>query len=160
MSLPTRLRDGRLLVPVALLILTTIYFIDAVQMGPPIRDGNMTVSFFPMAIAIIMYLAIAGVLWRVFQTSSDDADQPSASDEDRRRLGPLWVALLTGLYILAFSYIGYFVSTAVYVFALTMLFGEGAKGLPLKLVASLIITVCGYLLFEVAFQVRLPTLWS
>ncbi|GHB04807.1 tripartite tricarboxylate transporter TctB family protein [Modicisalibacter luteus] len=159
MSLPTRLRDGRLLVPVALLILTTIYFIEAVQMGPPIRDGNMTVSFFPLAIAFIMFLAIAGVLWRIFQTPSD-TDQSAESHEDKRRLGPLWVALLTGLYIFAFSYIGYFVATAIYVFALTMLFGEGAKGLPVKLVATLIITVCGYLLFEVAFQVRLPTLWS
>lgn len=159
MSLPTRLRDGRLFVPVALLLFTTIYFVDAVQMGPPIRDGNMTVSFFPLAIAIIIYLAIASVLWQILRTPRE-TDQAPPPQEDRRRLGPLWIALLTGLYILAFSYIGYFVSTAVYVFALTMLFGEGAKGLPFKLVASLIITVCGYLLFEVAFQVRLPTFWS
>ncbi|WP_043530324.1 tripartite tricarboxylate transporter TctB family protein [Litchfieldella xinjiangensis] len=153
-----RSRDGRLLVPVALLLVTTLYFFEAWQLGPPMRNGNMTASFFPMAIAIIMYLAIAQVIWRILRSppERETTDDHAAT----RRLGPLWVTLATAGYLLAFSTLGYFVSTTVYVFVLTLLYGEGFRGLPLKLIASVIITVAGYLLFEVVFRVRLPTLWS
>lgn len=154
----SRLSDGRLLLPIVLLIVTTLYFVDAVQMAPPMRDGNMTVSFFPMAIAIMMYMAIASVLWHIARIPPETTD-PNSSDKDERRLGPLWITLLTGAYIFAFSAFGYFISTFLYVFILTILFGERAKGLLFKLIASLVITAGGYLLFEVVFQVRLPTLW-
>lgn len=152
-------RDGRLLVPIALLIVTTIYFLDALFMAPPMRNGDMTVSFFPMAIALVMYLAIGAVIGHLVRTSEAVQESDSTTGQ-KHGLGPLWVTLVTAAYILAFSTLGYFLSTAVYVFVLTLLFGEGIKGIPFKLIASCVITLAGYLLFEVVFQVRLPTLWS
>lgn len=163
MSLPNRLRDGRLLVPVALLIVTTVYLVTAIQMAPPMRNGNITASFFPLLIAIVMDLALLSVLWQTIRSTPEQAHDdkaPPTDDANNQRYGPLWVTLLTALYIVAFSTLGYFTSTACYVFALTLLFGEGLKRWPTKLLATGLITLSGYLLFELIFRVRLPTFWS
>lgn len=154
----TRIGDGRLLVPVFLLIATTIYLIDAIQLAPPIQNGVLTASFFPVVISTIMYVALLCVLWDIARVPKEAAG--SSTEKVDQPLGPLWITLLTGAYIFTFSTIGYFLPTFFYVFLMTILFGKGLEGLLFKAAASLIITAAGFLLFGLAFQVRLPTLWS
>ncbi|MGM8931667.1 tripartite tricarboxylate transporter TctB family protein [Salinicola halophyticus] len=164
--------------PAVLAIITLIYLISAVQLGPPMKAGNMTASFFPIATAILMLVALICAMAHALRgpvegsaeetvagETADDVESTEGASVGRQylglSLGAIGVIVLTAGYLLAFDLIGYFVATFVYVLLLSSVFGGGfrEKGLT-KLIAAIVITVAGYLLFEVVFQVRLPTLWS
>ncbi|WP_148254171.1 tripartite tricarboxylate transporter TctB family protein [Aidingimonas lacisalsi] len=161
---------GKWVVPALILIVTTIYLVEALKMAPPIQGGDITASFFPVLLAVIMYLSIVVVLWqgrnkRDGHDTDDSGDEAKATETGERQFGALWVTLLTGVYIGVFSVIGYSLSTFLYVFLLTFIFGErgfgkGGKAWIVKILAAAIITLLGYALFELIFQVRLPTLWT
>lgn len=171
---------GGFYVPAVLAVITVIYLVSALQLGAPMKGGNMTASFFPIMTAVIMLVALACAMvqavkqaqQQVSETSDTQvSDTPEASgqlDSDDKSpsymgisLGALGVVVLTAGYLVAFDWLGYLVSTWVYVGLLICLFSGGIKqNLIMKLVAAAVITGAGYLLFEVFFQVRLPTLWS
>jgi|GEM_PF-1002187 len=165
--------SGEFFVPAALSIITLIYLISAIQLGPPMKAGNMTASFFPIATAILMLIALICAMGHALRgkakapAEEPAADVDSSDDTSPSRqyaglsLGAIGVIVLTAGYLLAFDLIGYFVATFVYVLLLSGLYGGGFREKWLtKLMAAIVITLAGYLLFEVAFQVRLPTLWS
>lgn len=164
---------GEFFVPAALALITLVYLISAIQLGPPMKGGNMTASFFPIATAVLMLIALACAMVHALRGKAKAPEGETAAsaeisnDLPRRRqyaglsLGAIGVVVLTAGYLLAFDLIGYFVATFIYVLLLTGLFGGGFREKWLtKLIAAIVITVAGYLLFEVVFQVRLPTLWS
>lgn len=164
---------GEFFVPAVLALITLVYLISAIQLGPPMKAGNMTASFFPIATAILMLIALICAMVHALrgkarasaESSSVDTEShdeiPSGRQYAGLSLGAIGVIVLTAGYLLAFDLIGYFVATFVYVLLLCCLFGGGFRGKWLtKLVAAVAITLAGYLLFEVVFQVRLPTLWS
>ncbi|MGR4070439.1 tripartite tricarboxylate transporter TctB family protein [Billgrantia sp. C5P2] len=158
--------------PALLLVVTTIYLVEALQMMPPIKRGDITASFFPVVLAAIMYLSIGIVIWQgrsetgkstTVETPAADETQAEAGVPALNRFGALWVTVATGAYIGIFSVIGYFTSTFLYVLLLTFLFGNphpgtGGRAWAVKILAALLITLLGYTLFELIFQVRLPTL--
>ncbi|OLO04682.1 hypothetical protein BTW07_07730 [Salinicola socius] len=165
--------SGEFYVPAALAIITLIYLISAIQLGPPMKAGNMTASFFPIATAIIMLIALSCAMVHALRGKARASAESSPADAESHdeiasgrqyaglSLGAIGVVVLTAGYLLAFDLIGYFVATFVYVLLLCCLFGGGFRDKWLtKLIAAVAITLAGYLLFEVVFQVRLPTLWS
>lgn len=158
MSPKRLLVDGRFVLPAALAVVTTIYLIDAIQLGPPMKGGNMTPAFFPITVAIITLIALACAMWQAIRTISTEIEP-----EDRPRGGispkAVIVSLITAAYLAAFDVAGYFVATFIYVLLLSVVFG-GHHGWPFKILAAAVITALGFALFELVFQVRLPTLWS
>ncbi|MDH4573974.1 tripartite tricarboxylate transporter TctB family protein [Salinicola acroporae] len=158
MSLKRFATDGRLVVPCALAIITLIYLVDALQLGPPMRNGNMTPSFFPIVISVVTLAALAVAIAQAYRSlcrpsESEEAEPQGVSSK------AIVVALITAAYLFAFDLIGYVISTLAYVFLMTLVFG-GRQGLIAKLVGTVIITALGFALFELVFNVRLPTLWS
>lgn len=160
---------GTWVVPALMLTITTVYLVEAVKIAPPLKNGDITASFFPVVLAMIMYLSIAVVLWQNHRKAHADStptdDNETSPATPIQRYGALWVTVFTGLYISVFSVVGYSISTFVYVLLLTLLFGnrepgQGGKAWIVKIVAAAIITLFGYALFELIFQVRLPTLWT
>ncbi|WP_110649912.1 tripartite tricarboxylate transporter TctB family protein [Salinicola peritrichatus] len=156
---PKRLiADGRFVVPAVLTIVTVVYLIEAIRIGPPMKGGNMTPAFFPIAIAIVTLIALACAMVQAIRGMATQAES-----EDRPRGGisakALAVTLITAAYLAAFDVAGYFVATFFYVLLLSVIFG-GRRGWPFKLLAAVVITALGFGLFELVFQVRLPTLWS
>lgn len=161
---------GGFYVTAVLSLITVVYLISAIQIGPPMKDGNMTASFFPMATAVIMLIALVCAMVQEVKRKKGMKTEEGTEQESSAlfsksyagiSLGAIGVVLLTAGYLLAFDMIGYIVSTFSYVLLLICLFaGELKKNWVMKLIAAVVITSVGYLLFEVFFQVRLPTLWS
>ena len=173
MSYKRALLGGKVYVPTALALITIGYLFSAMQLGSPMEKGNMTASFFPMMAAMIMLIALACVIVQEVRRSLEDDLNESKGDDSGGdpaqayknyggiSLGAIKVALLTCGYLLAFDVVGYFVSTFFYVLLLMFLFGKrSVNNWLIKLIAALSITSAGYVLFEVFFQVRLPTLGS
>nr|WP_300313021.1 tripartite tricarboxylate transporter TctB family protein [Halomonas sp.] len=151
-------------VAVLLLALTLVYLVAALGIAPPISNGNITASFFPVVLGLIMLVALGtSVLGGRRKTAAESEDEPSTEADASTSFGPLAVVVLTAAYIALFSLLGYFISTALYAFAMTLVFSAGRPGRQQLLVKALIavaIAVLGYGLFEWVFQVRLPVLWG
>ncbi|MBY5924305.1 MULTISPECIES: tripartite tricarboxylate transporter TctB family protein [unclassified Halomonas] len=139
------------------------YLIVTLTMGPPLQNGKLTPSFFPLLIG-----ALASVLcllqWRSavhenLAATASDASQATVQARAHRFSPELLLMLATLVYVLAFQGIGYLLSTLIYVLTVMMLFSGVDRWLS-KVAVAMVITGVGYLLFQQIFNVRLPALWG
>jgi putative tricarboxylic transport membrane protein len=137
-----------------LFVVTTIYFIGAIDLGAPVSGGQPTASFFPLLLSVMMYMSIAYIVVAEIHKGSEREDSSVFAK-------PLIASIATGIYILLFGWIGYEVSTILFVWVLLAIFGYGEmftpRGILIKLIAAIAITVMFYLFFTVGFDVRLPS---
>lgn len=142
--------DGRIILPVVLLVVTTAYLLSALQIASPYEDEGVGPSFFPIVLAVIMYAALAVVL--VHEVRAVQA----RAGATLRIKDPAKVVALTAVYVALFVPLGYFISTTLYVWSLFFVFNFGSHNQLWRVVAALAIALAMWLLFEGAFGVRLP----
>lgn len=146
--------DARIVLPLVLFVATTVYLVGALDIATPYDDKGVGADFFPIVLAVVMYVALAVVLLQGIQ-------QVGVSEPAVLRLGPpVKVVLLTAVYVAIFKQAGYFLSTILYVYGLFFVFNFGSANHLKRLAVALAIAVAFFFLFEVAFQVRLPKLWQ
>lgn len=162
----TRLFAGlrRHFLPLLLFVFTTAYLIDALRQDAIFEYGVPSTTFFPIALAIIMYVAIlAAVVQGVREARAERLEPVPAPDA--RLAWDVWkkpaaATLLTIAYIAVLMPLGYKISTVIYVYGLIALFGYGDLKRPTghlkNLVAAVGITAMFYVLFVMGFGVRLP----
>ncbi|MFV0336006.1 MAG: tripartite tricarboxylate transporter TctB family protein [Tropicimonas sp.] len=144
--------------PVFFLILTTIYLTEAFRIHGQVSDGSIVgPKFLPVLAAIGMYVTLLWVLVSEFRKAArgDGAARADAEGGGDLR-DPLLIICATGVYILLFRPLGYFLSTAAYVAALFIIF-RYETGRPARFVLALAGVVLVFFgLFQVVFGVRLP----
>jgi len=141
------------LLAIILIIANTIYLIEGINTAPPIKNGELGITFFPIVISLLLYIAaicilIAGIREKsVLSFNLSKISKPSA------------VIFITFIYVLIFKQIGYILSSILYVLSLMLLF-EDETGFKTKkllnIVYSIIIVLLIYLLYQKVFGVRLP----
>jgi len=135
-------------------IVSVAYLVTAINLGSPMVDGGLQPSFFPLIIGSFAVL-FSGILlfkeWILEKRRASDA-----GDESSPYAAPI-IVFLTLIYITAFSTIGYFIPSVLFVFSMMLMFSTKEK-LVQKAVISIVIVALGYLIFELLFGVRLPTL--
>ena len=142
--------DGRIILPVVLLILTTVYLVSALQIASPYEDEGVGPSFFPIVLSLVMYGALAAVLVQGLRATR-------VSEGAKLRLkDPTKVVVLTAAYVALFVPLGYFIATTLYVWSLFFVFNFGSRNHLWRIVAAVVIALAGWLLFDAAFGVRLP----
>ena len=161
--------------------ISALYLISAFQMAPPLDNGRLTASFFPALIgSIALVLCVAQLVSQQranrgsrssesartetvsAESTSTETANDDASSADSDASSPLFspalrLMLVTALYILAFSHLGYLLSSALYVFVVMLLFAGRDKWVS-KAVIACAISALGYGLFEQLFNVHLPAL--
>lgn len=142
-------RDGRIVLPVVLFAVTTAYLLNALQVTTAYEDEGVGPSFFPVVLAVMMYGALAAVLIQGLRAPRDDAAPLRLKD-------PVKVVLLTAVYIALFRPLGYFIATTLYVWSLFFVFEFGSRSQVWKVVSAVLIAIAAWLLFDVAFGIRLP----
>jgi putative tricarboxylic transport membrane protein len=142
--------DGRIVLPVVLFVVTTAYLVDALQVTTAYDDVGVGPSFFPVVLSLVMYAALAAVLWHALRAPREAAAAPL------RLKDPLKVVALTAVYIALFAPLGYVIATTLYVWSLFFVFNFGSRSLLWQGVSVLLIVLAGWLLFDVSFGVRLP----
>ena len=144
----------QLILPAVLFVVTTIYLVAALGIRPQYDEGLVGPSFLPIVISVVMYLGLAAVALNIVRAT------PAADEAPREPLNlrpAILVVAATAIYIAVFEPLGYALSTLLYVFALLHVFRMDAN-LLWRLVYAVVITAVFYLLFQVFFHVRLPTL--
>lgn len=144
-----RWKNRRLLLPLFLFLLTSIYLAEALQLRPQFDEGLVGPKFLPVLASILMYAALAVVVWQDLRQGPPDEPLGSLAT-------PALVALATAVYILVFRMAGYALATTLYAFALLCLFQLEEGGLLRRALYAVAITAVFYALFELGFGVRLP----
>ncbi|PRD42427.1 hypothetical protein C5748_16740 [Phyllobacterium phragmitis] len=141
---------NRLLLPLFLFVLTTVYIAAALQIQPQFSEGLVGPGFMPLVTAFIMYAALARVIWNDL---AEEREKPEGS-----LLPPFLIVLATILYIIAFKPLGYSAATFLFVLALFHLFQFQEGQMIKRLLYAVAVTAIFYGLFALAFGIRLPTL--
>jgi putative tricarboxylic transport membrane protein len=117
----------------------------------PILPDLGSPSGIPRGVAVILLGAALTLLGKALRGRS--LTLPGRLEgADRSRV--LWVAVLTGLYLLLLERLGFMTTTAPYLFGFSLVLGE-RRWVRLVLFA-LVVPVATYLLFDTALNVPLP----
>lgn len=152
-------RGGRLgslavLLPVFLMVLTTVYLAEALTIRTQMGGGAVVgPRFMPILTACLMYAALLVVL--VGELRGDPQERSAGS-----LVRPALVVLATGLYIAVFRPLGYVLSTALFVAALFLIFDFEKRRPVFFAFYVAAVTAVFYGLYAGAFGVRLPALPS
>lgn len=150
MSARRRFTRGGVLMPLILLILTTVYLAAAFDIRSQFGDqGGVGPRTIPILASILMYISLLVVL--VQELRGDVVETNGGS-----LIRPALVVVATGVYIVAFRPLGYWLATALYVAALFLVFQFEIRR-PLWFAAYVaLVSVAFYGLFGMVFGVRLP----
>ncbi|UUP16777.1 tripartite tricarboxylate transporter TctB family protein [Nitratireductor thuwali] len=141
---------SRLLLPVFLFLLTTIYVAATFQITPQFSEGLVGPRFLPLLASLLMYVALAHIIWR--DLASDETSEAGSF------LQPVAAVVATAVYIAVFKPLGYSLATLLYVLFLFHIF-RYQQGRPvLRLLYAIAVAIVFYGLFALVFGVRLPTL--
>jgi putative tricarboxylic transport membrane protein len=142
-------KDGRIVLPVVLLVVTTAYLLNALQVATAYDDEGVGPTFFPVVLSVVMYGALAAVLLQGLRS-------PRGAAAPLRLRDPIKIVLLTVAYVALFRPLGYFIATTLYVWSLFFVFEFGSRNPFWKVVSAILIAIAAWLLFDVAFGIRLP----
>lgn len=148
-----------------LFAVSVIYVCSAIKLAPPVVDGSLSPSFFPLLIGALATVFCSAQLLRDYKKIASQAS-PSVSRISGQLNVRAWaknpvitLVLSTGIYITLFVPLGYLLSSALYTYAVILIFSDN-KHLLKKALIALVITAIGYIVFQELFNVRLPTMWD
>lgn len=154
------------LFPLLILIGSIIYLIEAIKLGQPVTVEGIRPSFVPLvlgSLSSVFSLILVIKAMRLTKGTRNEVKAPSDASQSEAESSPVLPAVLTiiaiSIYIVLFSMVGYFVSSFLFVFAVTTIFSERNRWLA-KLATSAAVVAFGYIVFEQLFGVRLPALWG
>ena len=136
---------------IMLLVANSIYFIEGIRTAPPIRNGEVSITFFPIFISLLMYFAATFIL-------IEGLKKEKIFKFNLRHISkPIGIIIVTALFIIIFKKVGYIISSFFYVFSIMWLLQEQKKGNRfLDVMFSIIIILIIYLLYQKIFGIRLP----
>lgn len=136
------------------------YFLSAILLGKPVTEEGIQPSFFPHILGAASVVFSAILLWReAAKVRLEKQSLSTASADTHAQYSAFLIIVAIFFYIIAFAFIGYFISSVFFVYALILIFSEKEKWLP-KFFISIVIVGLGYLVFEQMFGVRLPAIWE
>jgi len=152
------------------------YLVTAINLGNPISNNRLEPSFFPLMLGFFAVLFSSILLLRevsankkqttdtALNTKNLDSITKTESATDKTDTTPskyahLLIMLSIFSYILAFAFIGYFISSFLFVLSIIVIFSSLEKIIQ-KSIISIAIVLVGYLVFDQLFGVRLPALWG
>ena len=143
-----------LLMPLFLLLLTTIYLLASLQISPQVDEGLTGPKFLPILSTIGMYIVLSIIIFKTIRKSKVGYKKNNESNIDWK--GIVFFVVATALYIALFKVLGYLLDSFLYVFCLLYVFGLDKCGPVKRIVYSIAITAIFYFLYAFIFQVRLP----
>lgn len=141
----------RIILATAIIVLAAIYFIDVQDLKNP-NDRLMIDPIF--WIMLILYPVILFMEWRDFKKNQTEAEE--VEDEDSydftKRIGLFMVAVI--IYLVALYYVGFIISTVLFLPSLMWILGTESKVKPL--IIAVVATALMFMLFDLLLGVPLP----
>lgn len=137
-------------VAVILLVVGGVVMFEARRLGAGWGSDGPGAGYFPFYIGLIIFVSALGILYQSLMGKSRDTD----TFVDREQLGRVASVLLPAMvYVLAITFLGIYVASAIYIALFMIVLGKYA---PLKSVLlAVIVNATFFAMFEVWFKVPL-----
>ncbi|MEM3022146.1 MAG: tripartite tricarboxylate transporter TctB family protein [Candidatus Bathyarchaeia archaeon] len=146
--------DRDILSPLILIGIATIYLTQILLLPPPFATEEPGPALYPLMIVFVIYASS----FRILLKGLKGGGKLALSMKGVMR--PIAFLILSALYIPMLTSLGYFLSTALYTLTIALMFDYGRRRVDKSLVycsiVAVLVTIIGYILFEILFGVSLP----
>ena len=146
------MKKADILVPLILIPICTYVFYESGRWPKEALIGAPTLI--PRGVSACLLLAGGLLLVQALRGKSNELEAPLVG-ANRRRV--LLIGLLTGAYAAIVAYVGFLISTFIYLLLFGLVVGE--RRLPRLLLFSVLVPIAIYLVFSTLFNVPLPEGW-
>ena len=165
--------SSSVLTPVGILVILLGYLAESLRMSWIVKDGLPSESFFPVIIFLLgfpiaVYL-LAGGLREAKNNSVSPSEEASCEkhETEEKEAGvikvahkPVYITILTFVFVFVFKSLGYSISAPLYVFAFQLIYDDKMEHLIKKAITSIIITLLVYGLYVGVFNIMFPEVWK
>lgn len=153
----------RLLIPVCMELALIIYLITTLRLAPPMVDGMLSESSFPLLIFLVATPAAMKLFFDNLKSIREEIKMAEVHGQQipkkHRSLKPVMTILVMAVFILAFRILGFTILAPLYVFFLMLIFDDKPQHIGKKILYALLITAMVYVLYVIMFDIRFPELW-
>lgn len=133
--------------------IATIYLTQILSLPPPFITEEPGPALYPLMIVFVIYTSSFWILLKGLKGGGKVLFMKGLSR-------PLAFIILSVLYISILTSIGYFLSTTLYTLTIALMFDYGKRRIDKSLaycsIVAVLVTLIGYVLFEILFGVSLP----
>jgi putative tricarboxylic transport membrane protein len=146
--------------PVVILAVLIIYVTAALNMSPPVANGLLQESFFPLLVFIAgsppAVLLLVEALKKINKETADKQERPKRNIN----IKPLLIGLISVFLVVGFEPLGFFVTAPVFVFLFMLIYDDKPQGIIRKIIYTILVIAFVYVLYTVVFNIRFPVFWS
>lgn len=146
--------NNEIIIGAILILFNSVYLSQALKLPLMFDRGEPGPLFFPLVLVVAMYICAILVLTQGFKQEKNFTFNLTFFLEK-----PFLAIFFTALYIFYFTLLGYWITTFIYAFAISMLFAHKKNKIALifsSLLIATIIAILVWLLFEIIFNIALP----
>ncbi len=161
MKLKNEYLQAKIVTPVISIIVLLVYVISALKLAPPVVDGTLSESFFPL---LVFILGAPTAVWLLMDALKEMKKEAAAGKEvvqkREKSIKPVLIVLLIALFIIGFYFLGFVLVAPLYVFVFMLIYDDKPQQFIKKAIYSIIISALVYVLYVVLFDIRFPSIWS
>ncbi|MCY1153338.1 MAG: tripartite tricarboxylate transporter TctB family protein [Sphaerochaetaceae bacterium] len=163
------------LTPLGTIAVLLFYLISFKNLGSITKNGLPSASFFPFLIfiagmisaTVLLISAIKEVKKEIKENHIVDKDKTERAKKDENgkiilnpNLKPIYITILTVIFIVLFKYLGYMITAPLYVFGFQVIYDDKLEKFKRKAIIAAIITILVYALYVGCFNILFPEVWS
>lgn len=142
--------------PIVEILILVVYGANALLQSEPINSGVPQESFFPLLICLVGIPAAVSLLVSAIKKVNAEGSEAS-EPKSPARFKPLYVVILTFLFVFLFELVGYWFTAPFYIFGIMLVYDDKPDKIVKKIIFSLLIAVFVYILYTYAFDIRFPS---
>ena len=166
--------SSSVLTPVGIVVILLGYLAESLRMSWIVKDGLPSESFFPVIIFLLgfpigVYLLVLGLKEAKKNKASlpEEATACNKTETEDKEAGvikvahkPVYITILTFVFVFVFKYLGYTISAPLYVFSFQLIYDDKMEHIVKKIITSLLIALLVYGLYVGVFNIMFPEVWK
>ena len=165
--------SSNVLTPAVILVILIGYLAESLRMSWIVKDGLPSESFFPVLIFLLgfpiaIYLLVSGLTEaKKNKALPEEVATCNKTETEDKEAGvikiahkPVYITILTFVFVFVFKYLGYSISAPLYVFAFQLIYDDKMEHLLKKAITSVVIALLVYGLYVGVFNIMFPEVWK
>ena len=147
------------MIPLCMQIALTIYLISALQLAPPMVNGLLSESSFPVLIFLVSTPAALKLLVDGLKAVTKEVAENKQVIVRKKSIKPALIVLILAVFILLFDILGFSVLAPLYVFFFMLVYDDKPQFIVKMIIFALLISLAVYAMYVIAFDIRFPEIW-
>lgn len=151
--------QAKVTIPFFMQIALIVYVISALQLSPPVVNGLLSESSFPLIIFLIATPAALKLLFDGLKVVRKEIAENKQVVAKKKSMKPVFIVVILAVFALLFDTLGFSVLAPLYVFFFMLVYDDKPQHIVRKIIYALLISAAVYVLYVIGFDIRFPELW-